>query len=105
MSTLGPWKIYDGIDAHDQLESGWVLIVARSNAGNIVANVNVHGGPTYRDKMPAMENAKLIAAAPSIFNALKSAIAALELANKWTSQDNFRQEIDAGKAAIAIVEE
>ena len=67
--TIGPWKIYEGMDAESILKSGWVLVVCRNNAGRIVANVNLNGGPGSRP-MPCMDNARLIAAAPEMHAAL-----------------------------------
>ena len=67
--TPGPWKIYEGMDAESILKSGWVLVVSRSDAGRIVANVNLNGGPGSKP-MPCMDNARLIASAPEMYAAL-----------------------------------
>ena len=68
--TIGPWKIYEGMDAESILKSGWVLVVCRNNAGRIVANVNLNGGPGSKP-MPCMDNVRLIAAAPDLLKALE----------------------------------
>ena len=75
--TIGPWKIYEGMDAESILKSGWVLVVCRNNAGRIVANVNLNGGPGSKP-MPCMDNARLIAAAPDLLAALEGCVKSYE---------------------------
>ena len=55
------------------VHTGWVLVT--TSDGNIIANVNTETGPdippAVSTKMPAMNNATLIAAAPEMLEALE----------------------------------
>jgi hypothetical protein len=69
--TPRPWKVL--IDPNDE----WPKIVAGSNTGKIIANVNPESfcfGVAELVDMPAEANARLIAAAPDLLAALKEAI-------------------------------
>lgn len=97
MPTPGPWSIYKGVDAKEILDSGWALIVHGGNGGNIIANVNVKGGPDYTDRMPAMANARLIAAAPLLRQALADLVEWSAIMGGWDSPcwDRARAALDA----------
>ena len=69
--TPRPWKVL--IDPNDE----WPKIVAGSNTGTIVANVNPESfsfGVADLVEMPARANARLIAASPDMLTALKKAL-------------------------------
>lgn len=69
--TPGPWQVL--IDPTDE----WPKIVAGSNTGTIVANVNSESfsfGVADLVEMPARANARLIAASPDMLTALKKAL-------------------------------
>jgi hypothetical protein len=68
--TKGPWTVR--VDSTD----GWSLVVAGGPAGRIVANVNPESCPDASSVpafvvMPAAANARLIAAAPELLEALQ----------------------------------
>lgn len=69
--TPGPWSVDSSM-----ISTGWVL-VTKSN-GDVVANVNTETGPdippAVSTKMPAMNNATLIAAAPEMLEALENCL-------------------------------
>ena len=94
MHTPGPWKIYEGMDAESILQSGWVLVVRQNDAGRIVANVNLNGGPASKP-MPCMENARLIAAAPELLSALEMVELKLSRGNSF-----YQHEIQEIRIAI-----
>ena len=72
--TPGPWRVDSSM-----VHTGWVLVT--TSDGNIIANVNTETGPdippAVSTKMPAMNNATLIAAAPEMYQALTLACAAV----------------------------
>jgi len=74
--------IYTGSDAENARKYGFVLVVAGSQSGRIVANVNaescpdIHSGPAFV-RMPIEANARLIAAAPNLLQVLARLHAAI----------------------------
>lgn len=73
--TPGPWEI-----RHESTDPEWAVVVA--TGGRIVANVNAETGPDIpplvSTKMPRDANARLIAAAPDLLEALQRTVEALE---------------------------
>lgn len=70
--TPGPWKYSFESPAVDSV---WAIVTDR--AGGIIANVNPETGPDATSapatrKMPADANARLIAAAPTMYNFVAS---------------------------------
>ena len=100
MYTPGPWKIYEGMDAESILQSGWVLVVCQNDAGRIVANVNLNGGPASKP-MPCMDNARLIASAPLLRKALSDLVEWSAIMGGWDSPcwDRARSALDATREA------
>lgn len=69
--TPGPWQVL--IDPTDE----WPKVVAGSNVGKIIANINPESfsfGVADLVEMPARANARLIAASPDMLTALKKAL-------------------------------
>lgn len=68
MHTPGPWRVDSSM-----VHTGWVLVT--TSDGNIIANVNTETGPdippAVSTKMPAMNNATLISAAPRMLEVLE----------------------------------
>lgn len=95
MHTPGPWKVYEGMDAESILQSGWVLVVCSNDAGRIVANVNLNGGPESKP-MPCMDNARLIASAPDLLSVLEKVESTLSRGNSF-----YQHEIQEIRIAIA----
>ena len=67
--TPGPWTIHADTD-------GWPLVMSGGVAGRIVANVNPQSCPDESSapefvEMPCEANARLIAAAPELLDALQ----------------------------------
>ena len=66
--TPGPWRVDSSM-----VHTGWVLVT--TSDGNIIANVNTETGPdippAVSTKMPAMNNATLIASAPRMLEVLE----------------------------------
>ena len=74
--TRGPWGYGWETSARE-----WAIIT--NSAGNIIANVNTETGPDAQSvpatrKMPAEANARLIAAAPELLEALKATLEEIE---------------------------
>ena len=70
--TPGPWTIHADTD-------GWPLVMSGGVAGRIVANVNPQSCPDESSapefvEMPCEANARLIAAAPELLEALQSVL-------------------------------
>jgi len=67
--TPGPWKW-----SQESIDPEWAVIT--SEGGNVVANVNSETGPDIpplvSTKMPQHANANLIAAAPTMYEALET---------------------------------
>jgi len=74
--TPGPWRVDSSM-----VHTGWVLVT--TSDGNIIANVNTETGPdippAVSTKMPAMNNATLIAAAPEMLEALEAMVEMVEM--------------------------
>jgi hypothetical protein len=87
--------------------------MARGNAGRIVANVNAEGCPEISSapapvKMPADANARLIAAAPELLEALKKTYTALRTlhdAQQWDKKqgEDYDAAVDAETQARAAI--
>lgn len=81
MHTPGPWRVDSSM-----VRTGWVLVT--TSDGNIIANVNTETGPdippAVSTKMPAMNNATLIAAAPELLAVLEEL---RESASYWSEYD------------------
>lgn len=74
--TPRPWKVL--IDPNDE----WPKVVAGSNIGKIIANVNPESfcfGVADLVDMPAQANARLIAAAPDLLAVLKESLNVIPL--------------------------
>jgi hypothetical protein len=88
--TPGPWSVYE------TKTSNWLVYASNGIAnacpeGQLVANCGVTALPATREELDA--NARLIAAAPELLQALKLIIAS-----------GFAYGVEAGKAAIAKAE-
>ena len=75
--TPAPWTIHADTD-------GWPLVMSGGVAGRIVANVNPQSCPDESSApafvaMPCEANARLIAAAPELLEALEASLALIEL--------------------------
>ena len=75
--TPGPWTIHADTD-------GWPLVMSGGVAGRIVANVNPQSCPDESSApafvaMPCEANARLIAAAPELLEALEASLALIDL--------------------------
>jgi len=90
--TKGEWKILQGKSQRDVFESGRLLATAYNNT---VSKQNI-----FLEE--AIANAKLIAAAPDMFNALEELLAQVKqfTAGNIGEQDYFRDEISNAKKAI-----
>ena len=91
--TKGEWKILPGKSQRDVFESGRLLATAYNN--NTVSKQNIC-------LEEAIANAKLIAAAPDMFNALEELLAQVKQFTDGNigEQDYFRDEISNAKKAI-----
>ena len=90
--TKGEWKILQGNSQRDVFESGRLLATAYNNT---VSKQNIC-------LEEAIANAKLIAAAPDMFNALEELLAQIKQFTDGNigEQDYFRDEISNAKKAI-----
>lgn len=93
--TKGPWFVHDTIDGpitNTDVRSGDIKWVARC-------------GPLFgRPHAPGSEieaNARLIAAAPELFDALKDAVRALDVSRKGGEYPDFEAWEAGARAAIA----
>ena len=89
--TPGPWTIHADTD-------GWPLVMSGGVAGRIVANVNPQSCPDESSapefvEMPCEANARLIAAAPELLEALQFVMTA--------SGEQLSTAFEQAQAAIA----
>jgi len=97
--TPGPWKY-----SFEGSNPDWAIVT--NNSGAIVANVNsetgpnIHTAPAMR-QMPADANARLIAAAPDLLEACKTALALIDISTDYAGMSTSREL----KAAIYKAED
>jgi hypothetical protein len=93
--TPGPWKIDESIDYAVSVHAPWSDKVKAGNTplfgdyrGGIICEMHYNSGVPTKEQ--ALANAKLIAAAPELFEALCYAIKFIELCPKLDEEDKPR---------------
>ncbi len=97
--TPGPWKW-----SQESVDPEWAVVT--SEGGNVVANVNSETGPDIpplvSTKMPQHANARLIAAAPAMYEALSRLFDGnVDCGTYWKIDAS---DIQAAKQALAQAE-
>lgn len=87
--TPGPWFY-----SQESIDHDWYIVTI--NGGLIVANVNSH----WRQ----VANARLVAAAPDLLEALKAVVSAWEVTGPIEAAERMDAAIHAARAAIAKAE-
>jgi hypothetical protein len=101
--TKGPWKVQSAkrLQHGESVAFVWIIDVA----GNELANVPDEVGICFEDDLQeALANAKLMAAAPDLIEALKGVLRAYDTVDELRIQPHPQDQASIDKARLLIAE-